>query len=320
MRSCFVEQPYQGERRFAAPPLRYAPERGRHAAEDCAFSARVGIRGRVKRTVATRNSLSRTPPAEVRRILRREVGFGCPVPDCVSPYLEWHHFDPPWHVRKHHDPHGMIALCAKHHPMAERNGPFTIEQLRSFKQDAGENGRVIQERFAWMRNNLMAVIGGNFYYENGVAVQYGETPIIFFRRDDCGNLLVNLRMLTAQFTARARVDDSYWMAHGPLEDLESPPHGRVLKISYPNGDLVRLEFIDCPDFAALKERYDHLISQAFPVPYPITIVEVEMRVGGTDIAFGPRETRVAGISLQGCFLAENGVGLHIGIRPGMRVG
>lgn len=30
---------------------------------------------------------------ETIAILRREVGFGCPV--CRSPFLTWHHFDPP---------------------------------------------------------------------------------------------------------------------------------------------------------------------------------------------------------------------------------
>src|SRR5918912_315690 len=37
-------------------------------------------------------TVNRTPPAAVRRELRREVGFGCPVPDCGNPYLYWHHF------------------------------------------------------------------------------------------------------------------------------------------------------------------------------------------------------------------------------------
>ena len=43
------------------------------------------------------------------RTLRREVGFGCPV--CRSPFLTWHHFDPPYHVEEHWRHEGMIALC-----------------------------------------------------------------------------------------------------------------------------------------------------------------------------------------------------------------
>lgn len=52
--------------------------------------------------------MNRTPPEPVREILRKEVNFGCPIEGCGSPYLEYHHFDPPWHEREHHDPQGMI--------------------------------------------------------------------------------------------------------------------------------------------------------------------------------------------------------------------
>ena len=75
--------------------------------------------------------VNRTPPPEVRRELRREVGFGCPVRDadgvrCGNPYLYYHHFDPPWATEEHHNPAGMIALCGEHHPKADA-GTFTPE-------------------------------------------------------------------------------------------------------------------------------------------------------------------------------------------------
>ena len=57
--------------------------------------------------------MNRTPPKKVIQTLRQEVGFGCPVPNCGNPYLEWHHFDPPWSIENHHRPEGMIALCTQ---------------------------------------------------------------------------------------------------------------------------------------------------------------------------------------------------------------
>src|SRR5437868_11863995 len=53
--------------------------------------------------------MTRTPPASVIRILRKEVGFGCPYPGCRNPILTWHHFAPAWHIEHHHRPEGMIA-------------------------------------------------------------------------------------------------------------------------------------------------------------------------------------------------------------------
>jgi hypothetical protein len=55
----------------------------------------------------------------IRMALAEEVGFGCPVEGCGSPYLSWHHFDPPWSERQQHEPQGMIALCRTHHDMAD---------------------------------------------------------------------------------------------------------------------------------------------------------------------------------------------------------
>src|ERR1700704_1512180 len=82
--------------------------------------------------------MNRTPPAEVRRLLRKEVGFGCPVAGCDSPYLSWQHFEPPWEERQHHEPKGMVALCVLHHGQADARA-FTVDQLRAFK-DRDLNG------------------------------------------------------------------------------------------------------------------------------------------------------------------------------------
>jgi hypothetical protein len=78
------------------------------------------------------SDLARVPPADVRRALRLEVGFGCPVPRCRSPFLEYHHFDPEWHVEHHHRLEGLIPLCPTHHAQA---AAFTIDQLRQFKKN-----------------------------------------------------------------------------------------------------------------------------------------------------------------------------------------
>ena len=72
--------------------------------------------------------MNRTPPKKVIQTLRQEVGFGCPIPNCGNPYLEWHHFDPPWSIENHHRPEGMIALCTQHHKNAD-NYAYTNEQL-----------------------------------------------------------------------------------------------------------------------------------------------------------------------------------------------
>src|SRR3990172_955656 len=101
--------------------------------------------------------MDRTPPPDVRRELRREIGFGCAFPGCGNPYLYWHHFDPPWRKLQHHNPSGMIALCGEHHAKADV-GAFTREQLREFKRGAIERAEEVKGRFDWMRHSLLAVV------------------------------------------------------------------------------------------------------------------------------------------------------------------
>ena len=89
--------------------------------------------------------MNRTPPPTVRRRLRQEIGFGCPFPGCGSPYLMYHHFDPPWREEQRMYPEGIIPLCAQHHALADQ-GTWTISQLREYKQNASHRHTSVQGR------------------------------------------------------------------------------------------------------------------------------------------------------------------------------
>lgn len=107
--------------------------------------------------------LSPEPPADVKRQLRQEVNFGCPVPDCGEPFLSWHHFDPQYHIRPHHNPAGMIALCWKHHKMADREA-FSDDDLRRFKAQPNPP-EFIHGKFEWYCRAPIIRLGG--CYANG---------------------------------------------------------------------------------------------------------------------------------------------------------
>lgn len=256
--------------------------------------------------------MTRKPPAAVLRQLRSEFGFGCPVPDCGSPYLTWHHFDPPWREREHHNPDGMIALCREHHDKAEA-GAFTKDQLRQFKVEGQWRADEVRGRFDWMRREILAVVGGNFYLETPVIVAYQGKPLIWFKRDPDGYLLLNFQMLTMSEHPRVSLEDNYWSAGGNPDDLVSPPSGRLLEVSYSNGDRLRIEFLEL-DFAEhFEARYPDAMLIATQIAFPITAVELQQGVGGTEIEFGPREKRWGrGGGMRNCFAARCNVGLELG--------
>jgi hypothetical protein len=282
--------------------------------------------------------MRRDPPASVRRQLAAEVGFGCPVEGCGSPYLKWHHFDPPWRVRQHHNPAGMVALCRDHHDEADA-GTFTPDQLRDFKRAGRDRNQPLGARFNWMRDKLLAVVGGNFFYETPVAVRFRDMPVVWFNRDASGRLLVNLQMLTTSGKPRLMMLDNFWMTEGSSEhEIVCPPSGRLVSAKYPNGDQLKIEFREISSLVALDHRYpreglppserreletmgiqppDMPTSHAdtveqFGINFPIAAVEVTMKVAGTDLSFGPKRTSIATSTVAGNWMKNCAVGIQIG--------
>jgi hypothetical protein len=234
--------------------------------------------------------LSRTPPVPVRRELRREVGFGCPVSGCGNPYLEYHHFDPPWEKEHHHDPARMIALCAEHHAKA---AAWTIDDCRAMKTIPADRPDV-RGRFEWMREDVLAVIGGCFYYETPNMVLFRDEPMIWFERDERRRLLLNFRVLTASGQPRTRLDNNDWIIRGDPVDVESPPNGSRLRVRYDNGDDLSIRFREWEDAEVLGREYPRALDLGQSLKFPLVTAEITFEVGGTNIRFGPTTTNLGG--------------------------
>ena len=289
---------------------------------------------------ASGRGLSREPPVAVRRQLAEEVGFGCPVDGCGSPYLTWHHFDPPWAIKHHHNPGGMIALCRDHHPEADR-GAFTSDQLREFKRTGRDRKNALVGRFNWIREKLLVVVGGNFFYDTPIAVQVNDTRVVWFNRDESGCLLVNVQMLTTSGKPRLVMLDNFWITEGSNEsEIICPPSGSLIGATYPNGDKLRVRFIDIPNATVFDQRYPLTrpsltpeikaqrtvvgvsddqrrhptnadIAQESGVLFPLTTVEIAMKIAGTDIDFRPKQTSIVGATLTNCWSVNCTVGFQI---------
>ena len=126
----------------------------------------------------------------MQRVLREEVGFGCPVPDCREPFLTWHHFDPPWHEREHHEAEGMVALCSKHHTMADR-GVFSKAQLRTFK-NTPHSVEEVKAKFEWARPRQLVRLGGFYmggkHHMMNLEVDTFKERFVGLRENDVGLL------------------------------------------------------------------------------------------------------------------------------------
>lgn len=205
----------------------------------------------------------------------------------------------------------MVALCGEHHKKADA-GAFRTDQLRELKRPSPA---AVSGRFNWMRNRLLAVVGGNFYYENPIAVAFRDEPQVWFNRDDSGSLLLNLRMVTGSGLPRLRLENNDWLVRGEPVDFESPPSGRRIYARYENEDELRVEFFELPAPEVAHDRYPFSRREDWTngvIEFPITAVEIRQRVGGTPYEFGPTDSKLPGIRMTGGFLIRNQVGLRWG--------
>lgn len=229
------------------------------------------------------------------RALRQEVGFGCPIPSCGSPYLQWHHFDPPWHELKHHDPAGMIALCSEHHAKAD-GGTFTRDQLRTLKATAHD--REIGGRFDWLRRDLIVRVGTNFYFNSPTVLTYGPHPLIWFTRDAAQHLLVNIQLVNLAGELRPVMRESYWSLSGKPVDVVSPPSGRLLDVHFKNGDRVRVEFTEVLSVADGIRKFPKFWPRDDVKEYPATVCDVTYKIAETSIDLGPLHFKAGGSSIR----------------------
>lgn len=249
--------------------------------------------------------MQRTPPTNVRRRLRQEVYFGCPVPDCGSPYLTWHHFDPPWRRRQHHNPTGMIALCREHHDKAEA-GTYTIEQLRHFKVIPWCATTPANGRFDWLRRELVAVLGDNLFIDTPTLIAMRKTTVIGFTRDSHNHMLLDVNMPSATGRQRLSVKESGFVADGNPVDFEAPPHGRLIAARYANGDRIRIEFFDISSKEDAVKLYPSGPFAHANLTYPAVAVDFELILPGLGIHIDSRGTQVSGVSAKGCIFRECG--------------
>ena len=246
-------------------------------------------------------------PSLVKKILRTEVGFGCPVKGCGNPYLEYHHFDPPVSVNPHNNPEGMIALCAQHHKKAD-GGAYTVEQLHDLKKDKA-NAKIVKGNLEWLRKDLLAVVGGNFYYETPKIIKIDNIDLVSLVRDDDGYLRLNFNMLSLASEERIIIENSSWENIGSPTDLRSPPQGKELEVSYSNGDYLYLRFIEIESEDEAIKRYGNDIFG--DLKFPLTTVEVNLKISGTKIELTPEGSQIEGLEMKGCMAKYCGGGVLI---------
>jgi hypothetical protein len=189
--------------------------------------------------------MNRTPPAAVRKALRAEVNFGCPIPGCGSPFLSWHHFDPPWREQEHHNKEGMIALCPQHH-LAADSGLFTKAQLREYKRQPFVQDKV-SALWPWRPENIIYVLGGSVLISTETALSLQGRALLATHRckpdDGVPSIAfdIDLRDLSNRAVFQMRRNEiTAWTSH--LQDLSCTASAKEIEIRHMSSQHVKLRF------------------------------------------------------------------------------
>jgi hypothetical protein len=141
--------------------------------------------------------------------------------------LTYHHFDPAWGSRPHHDVNGMIALCLQHHKEAD-GGAFTIDQLLRLKKTA--LGWPVRGRFNWQRERLFIIGGSNFFVGSPSILRYGSRDLIWFGHSKEGYGTINMDLFSPAGTLVLSMRDNDWVILPTVDDVESPPSAHQLLV------------------------------------------------------------------------------------------
>ena len=157
--------------------------------------------------------MTRTPPANVTRVLREEVGYACPARRdgvrCSAPFLEYHHFDPPWAKQPHHNPQGMIALCNSCHPKADA-GTWTKAELHAFKS-APSPLEQVRAHFPWAESQALWSVGSNVVVPPlgpFIGLRVGDLDVVRSATANNGRLLLSLELLNRDGTEALAIEEN----------------------------------------------------------------------------------------------------------------
>lgn len=245
---------------------------------------------------------NRTIPTIIRRQLRREVNWGCPVANCGSPFLSYHHFAPPFRKFTDQTKHalsGIIALCMAHAAQAD-GGVFSDEQIRELKKNPFLRGGQVSGKNQWLRRNTILRSGSNIFISIGTLLTVCGEKVISFNRNLEGYLELSMNIKDSNGNPLFVMENNDWLVSGSLDDLQVTPRGRDIVIkSKTEGFWITLQFNDLSVDALRSEIEDLMVARERERVERTNAMNAQIRAGLPDeikklmeeIPWNEKETR-----------------------------
>lgn len=124
--------------------------------------------------------------------------------------------------KQHHNPDGMITLCATHASLAD-DGRWTKEQFIEMKRNPYLTIEKISETYGYLRKRVVCIIGNVAYGVQDV-LQIDEERVIGFEGDNEGYDRLNVLVRDKDKQPILVMENNFWTASSrELYELRFPP-------------------------------------------------------------------------------------------------
>jgi hypothetical protein len=169
-------------------------------------------------------------PAEVKRQLRQESGFGCCK--CGHPFIEYHHIIP-WAEEQHFRAADMMVVCASCHQLFTV-GAIPVNDQRKMK-DRPKNivDNLVRGHLYVNTNELSVNLAGGKAIDTPNLLTLSSQVVLSARRDgENGRVLISAIIQNNDGTTIAELNDNEWsLVPGLVWDFESYPLQSTIRLS-----------------------------------------------------------------------------------------
>jgi len=204
------------------------------------------------------NKDNRYIPEDIRKYLRKEVGYGCPIEGCRSPFLEYHHFDPKFKDGGIHRKEGMIAMCPSHHRKADID-TWTNEELYKLKNN--QYKEKVKGIVEWDMKKCIVFIGSNIFFGETFSCIINDIEIFSLKQNSDGHIYINAVLLDDDCNIISKILNNDILTNiSQLGDLECTPSGSEIKINSNNNTTnIHIHFKK-----QKTDIFDYLLNRATP--------------------------------------------------------
>jgi hypothetical protein len=167
-------------------------------------------------------------PSSIRKYLRSEVEYGCPVLGCRNPFLEYHHFNPKYCDGQEHIKEGMIALCPNHHRMADHDR-WTNEELINMK--AASIREAVNGTIDWALKDSVIIVGNNYFFGHSFSFDVLGQELFSIYQIDNGRLIISALIWDSKMNLIAKIVENDILINQPhIGDLICSASGHSIRI------------------------------------------------------------------------------------------